>query len=170
MQFAGSGVWFAVLLTVHVFGAIAGIGVNFASPFVARAGRASPAAEEVSSEISFRMTRYLADPVWQWVQPLSGVGLIFNRGLDHAFFSWHRAWLIGAIGIYIVESVLLAMVAKAAGGLRAMRADGVTRGADYEALKRREAMLVPPVGVLTVAIIVLMILKPGGGCGSLLRC
>jgi hypothetical protein len=162
MHFVGNNAWFAALLTFHVVSAIAGIGPAFAFGVLGpMAGKAEPPKNLAVLEAIHGIERFHLRPSTLLTQWGSGVLLIFNRGLNHGFFSSQRAWLLIAIGIYIVLVLLGELYA----------APGIQK---QLAFARAGDRLPPPSGpdklmnalfpLLTVAIIVLMVWKPGSGC------
>jgi len=171
MHFVGSAPWFAVLITIHILGAIVGIGPAFALGMVASvSAKASEGATLALLQVSHRIERFLLVPVVRYTQWTTGVLLIFNRGLNVGFFSWRRAWLIVSIILYIVMftlgeavngPVIKKMIALAESGAPKSEVDAAG------AILNKIGPIYP---LFTIAIAVLMILKPGSGCGVLLRC
>jgi len=162
MHFVGNNAWFAALLTFHVVSAIAGIGPAFAFGVMGpAAGKAEPPQAQAILEVIHKVEQFHLRPSTLLTQWGSGVLLIFNRGLNHGFFSSQRAWLLIAIGIYIV----LVLLGELYAGPAIQKQLAVARAGDR---------LPPPPGpdklmsalfpLLTVAIIVLMVWKPGSGC------
>jgi len=105
-------------------------------------------------------------PVALITQPLSGALLIFNRGFNHDFFSGRRAWLIVSIVLYaiILYTSYIVSRPRVARMIELSRA-GDTGGEEYAGLARTSRALGPIFGVLTITIVILMIWKPGSGCG-----
>src|SRR5439155_3299172 len=106
--FVGNQTWFTVLLIIHVFGAIIGLGPTFAFSIIGPAigKQDSPQASLALMEIMEKIEMAMVLPILLIVQLGSGILLIFNRGLNVGFFSSHRAWLLGGIGIYIVAMAI----------------------------------------------------------------
>jgi len=171
MHFVGNGAWFAVLITIHILGAIVGIGPAFAFGIVAMVGQKAPEGAMLSIlQVSRGIERFLLVPVVRYTQWTSGVLMIFNRGLNRGFFAWRHAWLIAAILLYITlftlgevfnGPILKKQLALAESGAPKAQID------EIGAILTKIGPLYP---LFTVAIAVLMILKPGSGCGTLLRC
>ena len=171
MHFVGSAPWFAVLITIHILGAIVGIGPAFAFGVIASvSAKAGEGATLALLQVSRGIERFLLVPVVRYTQWITGVLLIFNRGLNVGFFSWRRAWLITAIILYIIiftlgeafnGPIVKKMIALAEAGAPKSEIDATG------AILNRIGPIYP---LFTIAIAVLMILKPGSGCGVLLRC
>ena len=171
MHFVGNTTWFAVLLVIHVFGAIAGIGPSFAfavmGPLAGKLG--GPPALGVL-EAMHAVESKIVLPTALVLQWLTGVGLIFNRGLNHDFFNGHHAWLLWAILLYIsIVTISLTVNTPTLKKMIAMAKSGPP-GEEFQRLAARAAKAGPLLTVMTVAIVVLMIWKPGSGCGPLYRC
>jgi uncharacterized membrane protein len=167
MHFVGNQAWFAALLVVHTLGAIVGIGPAFAFGIIGgRAEKASPEGRIALIDTLHSIETAMLSPTVRFLQWTTGVGLIFNRGLNHNFFSSGRAWLTVSIVIYAVLLVLGEVVY--APNTRRLRV-AATAG-DAPAVARELAIakkLGPVAPLLTIAIIVLMVWKPGSGCPTL---
>ena len=171
MHFVGNGTWFSVLITIHILGAIMGIGPAFAFGAIAPVSmKAGEGATLALLQATHNIERFLLVPVVRFTQWSSGVLLIFNRGLNNNFFSWSHGWLIAAIILYIV---LFAMGEAFNGPIIKRQLALAESGAPREKVMEEGAILnkIGPIyPVFTIAIAVLMILKPGSGCGPLHRC
>ena len=171
MHFVGNGTWFSVLITIHILGAIVGIGPTFVFGVLAFVSPKAPDAAMLSLlRVTRGIERLFVIPVVRYTQWISGVLLIFNRGLNNNFFSWSRAWLIAAILMYItlftLGETLNAPILKKQIAL----AEAGAPRAEIDAAAGILAKIGPLYPVFTIAIAVLMILKPGSGCGPLHRC
>jgi hypothetical protein len=170
LHLVGNSTWFAVLITIHILGAIVGIGPSFAFGVVAMVSQKAPEAATLSLLKVSRGIEHLLVPVVRFTQWPSGVLLIFNRGLNHGFFAWRHAWLIAAILMYIVIFTL----GEVFNGPRLKKmialAESGAPKAEIDAAGAVLTKIGPIYPVFTIAIAVLMILKPGSGCGTLLRC
>jgi len=160
--------YFTILVIVHIGGAIMGIGPSFAlgvlGPAAAKA--TEPAAKLALTETMVVLDSKIVTPVALVTQPLSGVLLIFNRHLNEGFFSGSRVWLMVAIALYAV--ILYASYIVSRPRVRRMielLKTGGESGEEYAQLQRTSRMLGPVFGVLTTTIVILMIWKPGSGCG-----
>jgi len=171
MHFVGSAPWFAVLISIHIVGAIVGIGPAFAFGAIAPVSKkAGEGATLALLQVSRNIERFFLVPVVRYTQWTTGVLLIFNRGLNVGFFAWRHAWLIAAILLYIVMfslgeafngPILKKQLALAESG--ASKDEVMAAGAILEKIG-------PIYPLFTVIIAILMIWKPGSGCGTLLRC
>jgi predicted integral membrane protein DUF2269 len=167
MDFVANQTWFAVLLVIHTLGAIVGIGPAFAFGILgARAEKAGPEGSLALIGALRAIERGMLGPTVRFVQWTTGVGLIYNRGLNHDFFSRARAWLVVSIVIYAILLVLgevlyapntrkLYEAAKAGDASEVQRQAGIAK------------RIGPIAPLLTIAIIVLMVWKPGSGCVTL---
>jgi len=172
-SFVGNQTWFTILLVVHVFGAIIGLGPTFAFSIIGPAigKQDSPQASLALMEIMEKIERGLILPILLIIQLGSGIALIFNRGLNHNFFSSHRAWLVAGIGVYIVAMVIsLGINVPATGKLIKMAKSGQAGTPEFGRLVKVTQSFGPILTVLALAIMLLMVWKPGGGCGPLIRC
>jgi hypothetical protein len=170
MHFVGNNAWFAVLLSIHVIGAIVGIGPSFTfgilGPMAGQVGMPGGLALLEGIE---RIEKFLLNPVFLGTQWITGVLMIFNRGLNHNFFSGRHVWLLVAIGLYIVILVLGQAVSSP--NVRKMIAAAKTGdGETVQKLAGAQQKIGPLFPIMLFAIMILMIWKPGSGCGALLRC
>jgi uncharacterized membrane protein len=172
-SFAGNPTWFTILLVIHVMGAIIGLGPTFAFAIIGPAigKQESPAASLALMKVMEKIERALVIPILLVIQLGSGVLLIFNRGLQHDFFSSRRAWLLGGIGIYLAAMVISLFIDVPAMGKLIHKAEAGEAGdPEFGRLVKLTQSLGPVLTVMALGIMVLMIWKPGSGCGTLLRC
>lgn len=167
MDFAFNQAWFAVLLVLHTLGAIVGIGPAFAFGILgALAERATPEGRLTLIEALHKIESTMLGPTVRFVQWTTGVGLIYNRGLNNNFFSSSRAWLIVSIAIYVALFILGEVLY--APNTKRLHAAAVA--GDSTEVERQMALakkIGPIAPLLTVVIIVLMVWKPGSGCATL---
>jgi len=167
MDFVGNQAWFAVLLVLHVLGAIIGIGPAFAFGILgARAAKAGPEGRMAIVGALHAIEMGMLSPAVRFVQWTTGLGLIFNRGLNHDFFSKDRAWLTISIVIYAILMIL----GEAVYSPNTRRLSQAATAGDTVTVERELALakkLGPIAPLLTIAIIVLMVWKPGSGCATL---
>jgi hypothetical protein len=171
--FVFNDTWFTFLLLIHVSGAIIGLGPTFAFSIIGPAigKQEHPAGSMALMEIMEKMERGLIFPILLTTQLASGILLIFNRGLNHNFFSSSRAWLVAGIGVYIVAmAISLGINTPALVNMIKMAKGGQAGTPEFGKLVKRSQMFGPILTVLGLAIIILMIWKPGGHCGPLIRC
>lgn len=167
MSFVGNQAWFAALLVIHVLGAIIGIGPAFAFGILgAKAEKAGPEGALALIDALHTIEKRMLSPTVRVLQWTTGVGLIYNRGLNHEFFTSSRAWLTISIVIYAVLTILGEIVY--APNTRRLHAAAVAGDqAEVQRQARIAKKLGPVAPLLTVAIIVLMVWKPGSGCATL---
>jgi len=152
----------AILLLIHVGGAIVGFGPTFAFAVLgAMAAKAGPNGGVAIMESIVAIERRLVLPVAAVTQPLSGLALIFVDGLNEAFFS--HTWLWVAILIYVVTFytaifVQIPLIEKMIGLAKA----GGPPTPELMALGKRTARLGPVITAMLSLIVVLMVTKPGG--------
>jgi uncharacterized membrane protein len=171
--FVGNQTWFTILLIIHVFGAIIGIGPTFAFSIIGPAigKQDSPQASLALMEIMEKIEKALVLPILIVVQLGSGILLIFNRGLNHGFFSSHKAWLLAGIGIYIVAmAISLGVNTPGTVKLIKMAKSGQAGTPEFGRIVKINQMMGPVLTLLALGIMLLMVWKPGSGCGALLRC
>lgn len=172
-SFVGDPTWFTILLVIHVMGAIIGLGPTFAFAIIGPAigKQENPAASLALMKVMEKIERGLVIPILLIFQLGSGALLIFNRGLNHDFFSGRRAWLVAGIGIYLAAMVISMFIDVPAMGKLIHKAEhGEAGDPEFGRLVKLTQSLGPVLTVLAIAIMVLMIWKPGSGCGALLRC
>ena len=159
--------YFTILVILHIGGAIMGIGPSFALGVLGpMSGKADDATKLTLTRAMIAIDSRLVTPVALVLQPVTGVLLIFERKLNRDFLSGQRVWLIVAIVLYAI--ILYASYIVSRPRVRRMIAlleAGDGQGAEFKALEATSKMLGPVFGVLTTAIVVLMIWKPGSPCG-----
>ena len=154
--------YFKVLLVVHIFGAIIGIGPSFVWPIaVPRLAKGDPQSNLAILGLMDGVTRAFIAPVLFVTQPLSGALLIFETGRNRGFFGYEWLWI--AVALYIAVFVLSIFDTPILGKL----IDGLRRG-EHESpeFKRMSATTTRNgiiLGALTVTIMFLMVWKPGEG-------
>ena len=149
------------LFLIHIGGAIVGFGPVFTFMILAgRANKAGPAGAAALLEGIVAIEHSITVPVATFAQPLSGIGLIFLLGWSTDFFA--HTWLWVALVIYVVayyiavfhQTPTIARMAKL------LKAGPPTP--EFAVLAARASKGGPTITVLVAAMVVLMILKPGG--------
>ena len=152
--------WVAILLLIHVAGAIVGFGsvYTFAilGPMAAKPGYGLPILDAMAA-----LERRLLKP-FLFIQPISGLFLIFALHLNETFFSHYWLWV--AILIYAftftlgltVQVPLIEKLPKLAAELKG------PPGPEFLALVKRSQRVGPILTALLSIIIILMVTKPGG--------
>jgi uncharacterized membrane protein len=156
-----TGVLIAILLLIHVAGAIIGFGPTFTfallGPMAAKAG---PQGGMALMEAMDAIEHKLVLPVAIVVQPLSGLTLIFLAGYNVNFFSHYWLWV--ALILY-AGAFYLAVFGQRTNLSRMIEiAKAGPPTPEFVAIAKTVARTGPIVTVLLVAIIILMVTKPGG--------
>ena len=153
--------WIAILLLIHVAGAIIGFGSVYTfgvlGPMAAKPGPAGVAILEAMAALERRLLRPLL-----FIQPVSGLFLIFALHLNETFFSHYWLWV--AILIYAgtftlgltVQIPLVEKLPKLAAELKG------PPGPEFLAMVKRSQRVGPTLTALLSIIIILMVTKPGG--------
>ena len=156
-----TGVLIAILLLIHVGGAIIGFGPTFTFAILGpMAGKAGPQGGLALLEGMEAIEKKLVVPVAMAFQPLSGVALIFVSGYNNAFFSHYWLWigiLLYAIAFYLS---IFGQNKRLARLIELAKAGPPTP--EFVAIAKKIGQTGPVITVLLVAIIVLMVTKPGG--------
>jgi len=156
-----TSVLIAILLLIHVAGAIIGFGPTFAFAVIGpMAGKAGPQGGLALLEAMDAIEHKLVLPVAIVVQPLSGLALIFVAGYNVNFFSHYWLWIgiiLYAIAFYLAvfgqKTRLTRMIELAKAG---------PPTPEFIATAKKVAQTGPIITVLLVVIIILMVSKPGG--------
>jgi uncharacterized membrane protein len=152
----------AILLLIHVGGAIVGFGPVFT--FAVIGGRlrgAGPGGTVALLEAIVAIERRLILPIAVFFQPASGLALIFVAGLNEAFLSHTWLWvgiLLYAIAFYLSIFVQIPAIERM---IELAKAGGPPSPA-FMALAQRTQRVGPLTTILLTVIIVLMITRPGG--------
>ena len=170
MTFTDSQVWFTVLLVLHVFGAIAGIGPSFAFSIIGPMAGKEPQNALVYVRLLLKIEKAMVIPTAYLLQPLTGALLIFSRSSIRSNF-WREEWLLISIGLYIVILIISSVDNKVMHRMVDMMEAGQAESAEFGLLAKRTQALGPVLGTLTTVIAILMIWKPLSECaGPLIRC
>ena len=153
--------YFELLLLIHIAGAIIGFGPTFAFAVL------GPLAGQLQGPPSVgvlkgivAIEKKLVYPVAFLVQPVSGVLLIFESGRNHDFFSYQWLWigiLLYAIALYTAVFVQTPAIDK----MIELAESGNAGNDEFQAMVKRTKTFGPVLTILLVAIIFLMIAKPG---------
>jgi hypothetical protein len=161
-----------VLLVIHVFGAIMGLGPTFAFSIIGPAigKQDNPAASLALMKVMEKIERGMVLPILLIFQLGSGIGLIFNRGLNHGFFDSNRRWLVAGIGLYVIAMAISLGIMTPGTSKLIHKAEHGEIDEEFGKLAKRNQMMGPVLTVIALGIMLLMVWKPGGGCGLLKRC
>jgi len=159
--------YFTILVILHIAGAIMGIGPSFALGVLGpMAGKADDATKLTLMRAMIAIDSRLVTPVALVTQPLTGVLLIFQRKLNRGFFSVAHLWLIIAIVLYAIIIYMSYVVSRPrVRRMISLLEVGEGQSEGFTRLEATSKVLGPIFGLLTTAIVVLMIWKPGSGCG-----
>lgn len=159
--------YFTILIIVHIAGAIVGIGPSFALGVLGpMSEKADDAGKLALIKAMQAIDTRLVTPVALVTQPVTGVLLIFERHINQGFFAVRHLWLIIAIVFYVVIIYMSYVVSRPrVRRMVALLEAGQGAGDEFAGLRATSKMLGPIFGVLTLAIVILMIWKPGSGCG-----
>jgi len=151
----------AVLLLIHVAGAIIGFGPTFTFAILGpMAGKAGPQGGLALLEAMEAIEKKLVVPVAMVFQPLSGLALIFVSGYNVTFFSHYWLWvgiILYAIAFYLA---IFGQNKRLARLIELAKAGPPTP--EFIATAKKVGQIGPILTVLIVVIIVLMVTKPGG--------
>ena len=151
------------LLTLHVFGAIAGFGVTFAFPFVGAMAQKPGAPVEWFLKLVHMLTDKWVLIFAGTVVPGTGAGLIItSKGLWNPFVSRNR-WLLVALILYTILFTYAVLVQRKLAIKAIAMAEAKQFGPEFGALMKKAAMGGQMLTVLLVTIIILMVTKPGSG-------
>lgn len=151
----------AILLLIHVGGAIIGFGPTFTFAILGPlAGTSGPQGGLALLEGMEAIEKKLVVPVAMVFQPLSGLALIFVAGYNVNFFSHYWLWLgitIYAIAFYLA---IFGQNKRLARLIELAKAGPPTP--EFIATAKKIGQMGPVITVLLVVIITLMVTKPGG--------
>ena len=118
-----------------------------------------------SGSSTLRIDWRLVNPILLTTQPATGALMIWNRGLNHNFFSGDRGWLIAGILVYLVAMIIaLGIQSPAVVSMIRMAKAGQGGTPEFMAKAKITSTFGPILTVLGLTIVVLMIWKPGSGC------
>jgi uncharacterized membrane protein len=152
-----------VFLFLHIFGAIAAVGPTLTyGLWNAQAERADPGVRAFVLRTVSWVDGHLATPAFI-VQAFTGIALVLLLRLRF----WHTAWLLTGVAIYVVTAIFAIMVYAPVVRRQIDLAERVAAdpsdaslGTEYAAVAGRARAMGITAGVLTVAILYFMIVKP----------
>ena len=155
--------YFRILLVLHVAGAIVGLGPSVTFGIIGRMAEEPGVGQSgklALYDVLARVNRFLVYPAAFVVQPVTGVLLIFETGRNRDFLSHEWLWI--AIVLYAAILVLAATVDRSS----FLRANGMVKEGRHDTPEYRQAIrpgaVTGPIeGVFLLAIIFLMVWKPG---------
>lgn len=153
--------YLTLLLLLHIGSAIVGFGATFSfavlGPLAKNTG--GPQALGMMKGI-VAIEKRLTKPAIV-IQPLTGVLLIFKEGWDSDFFGHYWLWiaiLIFAVAVYLSQARQVPTTKKMIELAEAGKADSP----EFAALGKVAGTLGPILSLMLLAIIYLMVVKPGG--------
>ena len=154
-------IWIAIVLFIHVAGAIIGFGPTFTFAILGpMAGKAGPQGGVWILQAIDAIEKRLVLPVAIVVQPLSGLILIFLAGYNVNFFSHYWLWvalIAYAIAVYLAVFGQRVRIERL---IELAKAGPPTP--EFVATAKKVGQTGPIITVLLVLIIILMVTKPGG--------
>jgi uncharacterized membrane protein len=149
--------WYPWLKTLHIFFAIVAVGLNISyAIWQARAAREPEHTGYALRGIKFLDDR-LANPSYAGLL-IVGVALVVLGPWEFTQF-----WIYAAIGLYVVLAVVaFGFYSPTLKRLIAAYESGGAASPEFTALGARSRLVGIIIGVIVLAIIVLMVVKPGG--------
>ena len=145
------------LLTLHIFGAIAGFGVSFSFPLIGALAQKEGAPVLWFLRLNHNLGRWL-EVFAATVVPGSGAGLIITQHIS----PWNSAnrWLLAALIIYVVAFSFANFVQNPGVKKAIGMAEAQQFGPEFGATMKRLAMGGQFLTVMLITIIILMVVKP----------
>lgn len=155
--------WRNFLLTVHVVGAVFIFGPTVAFAFIGAKASKEGAPVPWALELIDFIDQKWVNPLSLTIQPLSGALLILAGKDNWDPFESKGRWLLGAIILYIIATVF-AIFVQGRNGKKALHlAKANQYGPEFGALMKKIGMGGQFLTVILIAIIILMVVKPGSG-------
>jgi uncharacterized membrane protein len=155
--------WQNFLLAIHVLGAVFIFGPTVAFSFIgARAKKQGAPVAWAIGTVEFIDQKWV-NPLSLTLQPLSGALLILNGKNQWNPFESHGRWLLIGIILYIVATAYAIFVQSPTAKKALHLAEANQFGPEFGALMKKVGMGGQFLTVLLIAIIVLMVVKPGSG-------
>jgi hypothetical protein len=146
------------LLTLHIFGAIAGFGVTFAFPIIGAMARKEGAPVLWFLRLVETISTRWVDIFAALVVPGTGAGLIITQHIS----PWQAGnrWLLAAIIVYTLAFAFSHLVQAPNAKKAIQMAEGQQFGPQFGAHMKKVAMGGQLLTVMLVTIIILMVVKP----------
>lgn len=146
------------LLTLHIFGAIAGFGATFAFPFIGALAQkpGAPVAWflRLSETIASRWVEIFAATV----VPGTGAGLIITQHVSP--WESQNRWLLAALILYVIAFTFATFVQTPRTKKALQMAEAEQFGPEFGAHMKKLAMGGQMLTVFLITIIILMVVKP----------
>jgi uncharacterized membrane protein len=148
--------WYPYLKFAHVLFAIVALGANLTYPLWQQRAERSPEHLPFTLRSVYILDSYVANPAYV-LGLLSGLTLVWLGGYD-----WHQLWISGALVLF----ALIGLIGFGfyTPGLRRQIAALDQFGAqspEYQRINQRQNAIGSLLGLLVLAIVFLMIVKPG---------
>jgi uncharacterized membrane protein len=155
--------YFKVLLTLHVLGAIAGFGATFSFPFIGAMAQKPGAPVPWFLKLNHLIESKWVIPIAATVQPLTGALLILQSKGTYNPFNHRGRWLLAGIILYII-AFFYSLFVQDRNALKALKmAEAQEFGPEFGGLMKKLGKGGQLLTLLLVAIIILMVVKPGSG-------
>lgn len=145
------------LLTLHIFGAIAGFGVSFAFPLVGALAQKPGAPILWFLQLNHRLGTWL-EVFAATVVPGSGAGLIITQHVSP--WQSQNRWLLASLIIYVIAFAFSQLVQNPRVKNAITMAEAQQFGPEFGAQMKKLAMGGQFLTVILVTIIILMVVKP----------
>ena len=145
------------LLTLHIFGAIAGFGVSFSFPLIGALAQKEGAPIEWFLRLNHNLGKWL-EVFATFVLPGTGAGLIITQHVS----PWDKQnrWLLAALIIYTVAFVFANFVQNPRVKKALTMAEAKQFGPEFGGQMKKLAMGGQFLTVMLITIIILMVVKP----------
>lgn len=147
-----------LLLFSHILGAIFAVGLSTTyGVWLARAGKTGVNELSFAYSTVLWIDSHIATPAFVW-QLISGLLLVFA----YEVATFEQMWLATSLALYVVVAVL-AMAVVTPRSKRALAALGSSgpEAPEYVSFQRMMRGLSPVLGICTLGIVFLMVVKPG---------
>jgi len=150
-----------LLLTLHIMGAIVAFGATFSFPFIGAMAQKPNAPVPWFLKLNHMIERKLVLPIGLTLQPLTGALLILHSKGTFNPFKPNGRWLLAAIIIYTVAMVFSLIVQDRNASKAVHMAEAGQYGPEFGGLMKKLAAGGQFLTVMLIAIIILMVVKPG---------
>ena len=144
-----------ILLSIHILTSLVAVGATVSYFFWLRRAVLAPESRSFTLDTIRMMERRMVMPAYVLVL-LTGLGLI-----DRAGWAWSTPWLELSLLFFIALLGLVGFHARVIKGQIALVADGSADSADYERAHARSRILLALMVVVIIAMVYLMVFKPG---------
>jgi uncharacterized membrane protein len=153
--------YFKTLLFLHILGAIVGFGPTFAFAILGPLAKKTGGPPAMGIMLGMKgVLDALIVPIALTVQPITGVLLIMEGGWISDFFS--HIWLVAGIVLYIAAiTISLGINRPSLSKMIELAGSGQAGTPEFGAIAKRGAMAGPILTLLLLAIVFLMVWKPG---------